>query len=139
MPTNAVSARRRREFAAVEVSCYSKRWPLLLPQHGPGKKHQRRIVLEEWQRAITRSFPKDLIRGLIHSDGSRYIAQQRRRGRIYSYPRYSFRNESYDIATILCEHLDLMGIGWTRSNSTTIQIARRASVARLDSFVGPKL
>ena len=29
----------------VEVSSYSKAWPCLFPQHGPGKKHLRRIVL----------------------------------------------------------------------------------------------
>jgi hypothetical protein len=30
----------------VEVSMYSKHWPCLFPQHGPGKKHLRPIKLE---------------------------------------------------------------------------------------------
>lgn len=30
----------------VEVGLYSKHWPCLLPQHGPGRKHTRAIRLE---------------------------------------------------------------------------------------------
>ena len=36
----------------VEVGLYSKHWPCLFPQHGPGKKHTRRILLEPWQQAL---------------------------------------------------------------------------------------
>src|SRR5215211_9203443 len=78
MPGNQVSVRPRREFDAVEVSCYSKRWAQLLPQQGSGPKHLRPILLLDWQRAITEQFPEALIRGLIHSDGSRFVARQRR-------------------------------------------------------------
>lgn len=138
LPRNRVSARPRREFAAVEVGCYSKQWPDLLPQHGSGRKHLRPISLLGWQRLISEHFPEALIRGLIHSDGSRYIARQRRHGRVYSYPRYCFKNESEDILRIFRTHLDLVGVRSTRASSNTIQIAQRDSVARLDSFVGPK-
>ena len=27
----------------------SKHWPCLFPQHGPGRKHTRKIELEQWQ------------------------------------------------------------------------------------------
>jgi hypothetical protein len=43
----------------------------LFPQHGPGRKHERPIVLAGWQQSITRRHPKQLIRGLIDSDGCR--------------------------------------------------------------------
>ena len=32
-------------------------WPCLLPQHGPGKKHERPIVLADWQRPISKTTP----------------------------------------------------------------------------------
>lgn len=37
----------RRADHSVEVSMYSKHWPCLFPQHGPGKKHHRQITLEQ--------------------------------------------------------------------------------------------
>ena len=49
-----------------------KHWPCLFPQHGPGRKHERPIVLEAWQRARSSSaHPADFLRGLFHSDGCR--------------------------------------------------------------------
>ena len=82
--------------------------------------------------------PRALVRGLIHSDGSRYVAVVRRRGRTYRYERYSFAHRSDDIKAILCAHLDLLGIRWTRPNEKDIAIARKADVALLDAFIGPK-
>lgn len=55
------------------VTCYSKHWPCFFPQHGPGKKHDRRIALEPWQQKIVDAHPWEFIRGLIHSDGCRII------------------------------------------------------------------
>jgi hypothetical protein len=87
---------------------------------------------------LTHRDPRWLIRGLMHSDGSRYVARQRAHGRIYAYPRYDFCNRSDDIKAILCEHLDLLGLSWSRPNAWKVQVARREAVARLDAFVGPK-
>jgi hypothetical protein len=120
------------------VAGYWRLWPAVFPQHGPGPKHTRPIVLTDWQRRITHAEPRQLIRGLIHSDGCRFIANQRKDGRNYQYARYSFSNKSEDIKGIFCEHLDLLGIGWTRPNAANIAIDRRAEVAKLDAFVGPK-
>jgi hypothetical protein len=39
---------------------------------------------------------------------------------------------------ILCEHLDLLGIRWTRPNAQQIAIATRRDVDKLDDFVGAK-
>jgi hypothetical protein len=52
--------------------------------------------------------------------------------------RYGFSNRSNDIKAIFCEHLDLLGIAWTRPNDKDIAVATRAGVAALDEFVGPK-
>ena len=76
--------------------------------------------------------------GLIHSDGCRFVATQRVARKVYRYSRYSFSNRSDDIRGIFCEHLDLLGIGWTQPNAFQIAIDRRAEVAKLDAFVGPK-
>ena len=36
----------------VNVQSNWQHWPCLIPQHGPGRKHERPIVLEDWQRQI---------------------------------------------------------------------------------------
>jgi transcriptional regulator with XRE-family HTH domain len=139
LPNNRVSIYRHTSgHRARIVGCYSKLWPILLPQHGTGPKHLRPIRLTQWQRDLTLRYPETLVRGLIHSDGSRFVANQRSRGRLYSYPRYCFSNASTDIMDIFCEHLDLLGIHWTMTRPDQAQIARKQSVALLDSFVGPK-
>ena len=78
------------------------------------------------------------IRGLIHSDGCRFLNRVRHGEKVYVYPRYMFSNRSRQIHGIFAEHLDLLGIAWRWSNDHTISIARRDSVAKLDAFVGPK-
>ncbi len=113
------------------------------PQHGPGRKHLRSIVLEGWQLELTRENPGSLIRGLIHSDGCRAENQFRTKlpsGRVaeYSYVRYFFSNLSADIRAIFVEHCELLGVRVTQSNHRNLSISHRTSVAILDSFVGPK-
>jgi hypothetical protein len=129
---------RRRRSRCVDVIAPGKHWPALLPQHGPGKKHARKIELLIWQRVITHRHPEALVRGLLHSDGCRCLASVRRRGRRYRYPRYYFANRSEDILRLFCDYLDVMGVAWTRSYDDRVQIARREAVAILDRFVGPK-
>jgi hypothetical protein len=136
MPRNRVGVVPRGSCTVVQ--CYSRQWRCLLPQHGPGPKHLRTIELADWQRSITEAHAARLVRGLIHSDGSRFTNTVRQRGREYTYPSYSFSNRSENIKAILCAHLDLMGIAWRRAGRFTISIARREAVTRLDEFVGPK-
>jgi hypothetical protein len=47
----------------VRVIGTSKRWPEAFPQHGPGRKHERRIELAAWQREIVDRFPQEFLRG----------------------------------------------------------------------------
>jgi hypothetical protein len=136
LPRNRVAVHYKTGCAVVQ--CYSRQWACLLPQHGAGKKHERTIALTPWQRRITHAHPRELIAGLIHSDGCRFENPVVGRGRRYVYDRYSFSNRSEDIKRIFCEHLDLLGIAWRRAGEQTISIARRDAVAALDAFVGPK-
>src|SRR5262245_56281495 len=113
---------------------YSKHWPCLFPQHGPGRKHERSIELVTWQQEIAIAHPKELLRGLIHSDGCRVIANDRG----VSSVRYHFSNRSEDIKRIYCDALSQLGIPWTRPCDMQIAVYRKAAVAQLDEFVGPK-
>ena len=123
---------------AVIVNAYSNAFPHLFPQHGPGLKHLRPIELTDWQREITHSCARELLRGLIHSDGTRHVNTIKHPKKTYSYPRYQFCNYSADIRAIFCEHLDILEIPWKQMNAVTISVARREAVARLDKFIGPK-
>src|SRR5690606_11923225 len=37
-----------------------------------GKKHLRKIVLEQWQKNLIMQYPREFLSGLYESDGSRY-------------------------------------------------------------------
>lgn len=118
----------------VEVSMYSKHWVCLFPQHGSGRKHERRIRLESWQEELVSRARENFLRGLIHSDGCRVVAEDRGVKSV----RYHFSNRSEDIKRLLCASLNSLGITWTRPCDRQIAIYRKDAVARLDRFVGPK-
>ncbi|WP_231983545.1 LAGLIDADG family homing endonuclease [Mycobacterium sp. E2733] len=118
----------------VVVSLYSKHWPCLLPQHGPGRKHLRPIRLEPWQEVLVKQATEEFIRGLIDSDGCRVVANDRGVRSV----RYHFSNRSDDIRGLFAAALDHLGIPWTRPSKYVIAVYRKAAVARLDEFVGPK-
>lgn len=122
------------KVGCVEVGAYWRHWPCVFPQHGPGRKHLRPIVLAEWQGTIIHAHPKALLRGLVHSDGCR----DRNVVNGKSYPRYSFANNSEDIQRIFCAAADILGVRWTRPYWNTVAISRRPDVEYLDTFIGPK-
>ncbi|WP_245155880.1 transcriptional regulator [Nocardioides sp. 503] len=119
-----------------------KHWPCLFPQHGPGLKHSRPIILEDWQRAVVEDHPAAFLRGLFHSDGSRFVNRVRRpvagAMKYYAYPRWQFTNYSDDIRELCCWALDLADVPWRQSNARTISVSTRAGVARLDALIGLK-
>lgn len=123
-----------QKTGCVVVSLYSKHWPCLLPQHGPGKKHLRPIRLEPWQEVLVKQATEEFIRGLIDSDGCRVVANDRGVRSV----RYHFSNRSDDIRGLFTAALDHLGIPWTRPSKYVIAVYRKAAVARLDEFVGPK-
>jgi hypothetical protein len=124
----------RHRTNCTEVSLYSKHWPCLFPQHGPGRKHLRPIRLVSWQEELVREAPEDLVRGLIHSDGCRVVANDRGVRSV----RYHFSNRSDDIRDLYCAALDQLAIPWTRPRWFDVAVYRKAAVAHLDEFVGPK-
>jgi hypothetical protein len=93
------------------VKSYSKHWPCLFPQHGPGRKHHRKIELREWQKIIVRESPRIRERPVPF----RWLA-----GRFCG------------------AALDLLGVAWRYSRRNSISVARREAVARPDQFAGPK-
>jgi hypothetical protein len=131
-----------KKQGCVMVTSYGRHWTCLFPQHGSGKKHERRIELETWQQVIIEHHPWDLLRGLIHSDGcrmtnwaTRVVAGERKR---YEYPRYFFSNRSADILRLCTDTLDLLGVEWRQANGRNVSVAKRASVALMDAHIGPK-
>jgi hypothetical protein len=141
MPTNKVSRQLKLwkgKPSLYEVHAYSRQWPCVFPQHGPGMKHTRPIFLADWQERICMEHTEPFLRGLIHSDGYRGMNPVTSHGKRYEYPRYQFSNASCDIRDIFyaaCRHI---GVDARRMNARNISVARRESVARLDEFIGPK-
>lgn len=133
MPTSRVGS-RLSPSSYVEVYSYSKGWPCLFPQHGPGKKHLRPLLLTDWQDQLVSKRPELLLRGLIHSDGCRFMNL----GRGWQYARYGFSNLSSDIREIFTYACDLLQLHWTAAGNRTIYVSRKADVARMDTFIGPK-
>lgn len=139
----AVTSRRagvycRRDCRANDVSSYWKHWPCLIPQHGPGRKHERPIVLSGWQQQIAAAHAESFIRGLIHSDGTRIVATERKGAHVRRAPRYVFSNRSEDILQLFRAACEAAGVHCTRSSVKQISVYRKAAVGRLDEFVGPK-
>ncbi|MBR8744961.1 helix-turn-helix transcriptional regulator [Nocardiopsis sp. MG754419] len=142
-----------RRQGCTEIKATSKHWRCVFPQHGPGKKHERRIALESWQREIVDAHPKEFLRGLIHSDGIRVVNRVRRKrprpgAEFHVYPRYQFTNASSDIVALCTRALDRVGVDWrthvTRRDREdlrplhVVSVSRREAVAAMDTFVGPK-
>lgn len=123
------------------VSAYSRSWPCLFPQHGPGAKHTRPIFLADWQQELAETWPDQLLKGLIQSDGCRFINTG---WGDWRQPRYVFSNVSTDITSIFCTACDCLGLRWTaafpksETAAVAIYVSRKADVARLDEFAGPK-
>ncbi|MGH9166642.1 MAG: hypothetical protein ACRD02_02270 [Acidimicrobiia bacterium] len=113
---------------------YWKHWRCVFPQHGSGRKHERKIELLSWQEDVVAQHPDRLLRGLLHSDGWRGV----NRVNGTDYPRYQFANNSEDILRIFCQACDRFGVSWKQMNWKTISIARAPDVLKLDLVAGPK-
>jgi hypothetical protein len=94
--SNKVSRVAKTGEGCTEVASYSKHWLCMFPQHGPGRKHQRKIELTVWQQELVDVNPRPLVRGLLHSDGCRVLNWVNGT----PYPRYHFSNVSTDIKAI---------------------------------------
>jgi hypothetical protein len=142
-PTASPCLRGSKTAGYVRIEVRWKHWPCLFPQHGPGRKHLRKIELADWQREIVAKYPEQLLRGLFHSDGCRFVNWATKvtadgATKRYEYIRYQFWNESDDIRNILTDALDLLGIPWRKPRGNAIAVSRREGVEALDRFVGVK-
>lgn len=137
-PRKRAHVLKRSGARCVEVSSYWKHWPCYLPQHGPGRKHTRPIVLTDWQRRVVAAHVEPFLRGLIHSDGTRIIATERKGNYVRRAPRYAFSNRSEDILGIFRSACEIAGVHCTRASRKQIAVYSKSAVARLDEFVGPK-
>jgi hypothetical protein len=122
---------------------YNRHLPCVFPQHGPGKKHERRIVLETWQRNHVESAPWPFIRGCIRTDGCAFVNRTDiHRPKPYEYLSYEFSNMSRDIVDLFVEACDRVGVftRLTRNSSGrwSVRINRRESVALMMGRVGLK-
>lgn len=121
-------ANLRFKGAETVVNSYGVRWLRLFPQHGPGRKHTRRIILAPWQEALVERYRWEFFKGCLDSEGCR----SRRIVGGKNYPFYAFTNESDDIIGLFKAACDRLGIHYTRPKRNTISIARRPDVARID-------
>ncbi|MEA2143311.1 MAG: hypothetical protein QOI64_1741 [Solirubrobacteraceae bacterium] len=139
MPRHRPGFVRSSSGECVHVQACGKLWLHAFPQHGPGRKHERPIVLEPWQEEIVARHPGEFVRGLIHSDGCRTINRFRTTlpsGRVaeYAYARYFFSNLSADIRGLFCATCETLGVRWTLSNPRNVSVSHRKSVAVLDAL-----
>ncbi|MGC5346022.1 helix-turn-helix domain-containing protein [Streptomyces sp. DT24] len=143
-PDNKVC--RVRKVGCHNIKVYSAHLECLFPQHGPGRKHERKIALEAWQQELVDIHPWEFVRGLVHSDGCRNLnwttrtvgSEQKR----YVYARYWFTNVSDDIRKLYTDTLDKLNVEWRHCHRAgrayNISVARKASVALMDAHIGPK-
>lgn len=132
-PASGVGVARTAKGTTTIVSLYCTHLRCLFPQHGPGKKHERAIVLEPWQRELVGREPWPFLRGCIRSDGCVFV---NRTGR-YEYLSYDFKNLSDDIRRLFTAVCDSVGVEY-RAYATHVRIYRRKSVQLMEREVGRK-
>lgn len=131
-PKNKVKCFKQKKANCVTICCYSNSLPFIFPQHGSGKKHDRDIKLEEWQREIVDGNSVEFIRGLIESDGCRYTVKK------YLRTIYSFSNKSSDIKELFKYYCEKIGISFAHSEKSNkiVFINKKKDVLRLDELFG---
>jgi hypothetical protein len=132
-PTNRVGRVTQSGGSNVIPYVHNAHLSCVLPQAGAGKKHDRPIALEPWQKDLVAAAPWSLLRGLIRSDGCVFV---NRTGR-YEYLSYHFANVSQDILDLFEATCRSLGLRPRRSR-IHVRLNRRADVALLLEHVGLK-
>lgn len=101
-PNSKALKRQHTSSNCIEVYLYSSHLLKLFPQHGEGRKHERPIVLEDWQKEIVDEFPVDFLRGLIYTDGCFYFSGK--------YECCNFANKSKDIIDLCSQTMSKLNI-----------------------------
>jgi hypothetical protein len=134
VPDNKVGRQYPHDGRMVTLHAYHGHWSCLFPQHGPGKKCARPIVLEPWQRDLVALAPWAFLRGCIRSDGCVFI----NRTGPYEFESYDFANLSRDILDLFVSTCAQVGVA-CRVYEKHVRIYRRKSVALMLEHVGRKL
>lgn len=139
-PSNSVGSHQQHGGTTVVVWVYSKHLGCLFPQHGPGLKHSRQIELEEWQQRLVEDEPWGLIKGLIWTDGCRFV----NRTGPHEYRSFAFSNCSEGIVDMLLDATRRVGLEprvtfELRRRIWHVRFNRRRCVALLDQHVGGKV
>lgn len=130
-PSNVVGFVNRNTY--LEIYVHSNKLEKLFPQHEVGRKHQRKIILTNWQTEIISN--KYLLIGLFHSDGCYYINKVNG----YEYESYSFSNKSLDIHKIFQTCCNNLGLSYTKTNKMNeTQLRKRDVVNYLKDNIGTK-
>lgn len=136
-PDSSVGCQTRHNGSMSVLWVYSKHLECVFPQCGPGKKHERKIELEPWQRELVSAEPWRFLRGCIRTDGCCFI----NRTGPYEYLSYDFTNCSADIIELFSQACEGAGVEY-RVNCWRriwhVRINRRASVNRMLEHVGRK-
>lgn len=122
----------RKNSKACDIKINSVYTLKLFPQHGEGLKHDRKINLEDWQWTHVEKEPWMFIKGLMHSDGSKYFDKYNSKWH------WQFTNRSEDIKDILCQVCDTVGLQWTRCKQN-VSFYKSESVIMLNENVGEKI
>jgi len=130
---NDVGELRADRGSTAILSVYSTHLPCLFPQHGPGLKHKRSIVLEPWQEGIVQRAPYAFIKGCVWSDGCTFI----NRTGPYEYLTVDFCNKSADIRSLFGDACETAGLDY-RMNGDRVRINRRESVKPVIAEIGTK-
>ena len=118
----------------VVLWAYSSHLTCLFPQHGAGKKHERRIALEPWQQELVAAAPWAFLRGCIRSDGSVFV---NRTGR-YEYLSYDFCNLSQDILGLFEDCLASGSGHGERRRGSVSTVARTSHCFSTTSVASPE-
>lgn len=102
--TNKINILQQLHTQCDEVIVHNKHLDKFFPQHGVGKKHNRDIILLDWQEKIVGDNAEYFIKGLLDSDGCRY--KQTNVDRMY----WQFTNKSLDIINIYIKILNNLNI-----------------------------
>jgi len=129
---------KRKNSNCLNIKLTAVNLNLLFP-HGEGKKHERKIVLEDWQLNLIEKFPKEFIKGMLESDGCRFQARKI----CSTYYVYKFDNKSCDLHEILQRIAKILNLHFTFTSSKgnkihTTSFYKKEDVLFLDSFIGVK-
>lgn len=126
-PNNIISIFRWHCDNCKVIILYNNNLAEIFPQHGPGKKHLRKIELLDWQKEIINKYPREFLCGLIDSDGCRFLCN--------NYLYYQFTNKSEDIKDMFCDVCKILGIEYLRYNKyKNIRISKRKSVEKIEKI-----